>query len=121
SPLNYQWFRGNTPLSNSANISGATSSNLVLAAVTAADFGSYRVRITNTCGSVQSLAADISLSPATLPVLSDVNLTEGWLRFTVDTKVGFDYMVEYKNALTDPDWNPLTTVTGDGNSQLIYD
>lgn len=32
-----------------------------------------------------------------------------------------NYVVEYKNSLTDPSWAPLETVAGDGQEQIVAD
>lgn len=58
-PLSYQWLR------DGIAIAGATESRLVLA--TAPEAGSYAVRVTNGLGSVVSPAAQLTLTPATLP------------------------------------------------------
>lgn len=54
--LTYQWRKGTT------NIANATSSTLVLNAVTVADAGTYNVVITGLCGNVTS--ADVTLTVA---------------------------------------------------------
>ncbi|MCA8961981.1 MAG: hypothetical protein KDC38_15755, partial [Planctomycetes bacterium] len=57
--ISYQWrFEG-------VDISGATSSNLLIAGVTPADFGSYECTLTNMCGSTTSLSAMLSESAPT--------------------------------------------------------
>ena len=55
SPASYQWHF------NGALIPGATGDSLVLPTVTAADEGSYTVRVTNSAGSVTSEAATLAL------------------------------------------------------------
>jgi uncharacterized repeat protein (TIGR01451 family) len=63
-PLAYQW------LFNATNLPGATSPNLSLNNVTLASAGPYRVRVSNTVGSITSAVATlVVLSP---PVISDV-------------------------------------------------
>lgn len=54
-PLEYQWSRNLTP------IQGATGPSWCLTAVSAADQGSYRCRVTNECGSVDSAAATLTV------------------------------------------------------------
>ena len=58
----YQWLKGGTP------ISGATSSNLVLTAISAADQADYSVVVSNIVNAVTSTAA--SLTVETMPTIS---------------------------------------------------
>ena len=55
-PVTYQWYLG------SSAIAGAVYSNYVVVAATAANAGSYTVRITNSYGSVTSAAATLTIS-----------------------------------------------------------
>lgn len=58
----YQWSRNGAALSNGGRVSGATSAMLTIADVQPGDEGSYRVSVSNTCESVQSDAATLSVS-----------------------------------------------------------
>jgi hypothetical protein len=49
----FQWQRNGVNVVNGARISGATSDQLDINPVTAADAGSYRCVLTNACGSVE--------------------------------------------------------------------
>ncbi len=60
-PLNYQWWKNGSPLSNGGNISGATSTTLTLANVFAADAGNYSLTVTNSAGSTNSLNAALTV------------------------------------------------------------
>lgn len=62
--LSYQWRK------NAIAISGANSSVLTLASVTAGDAGSYDVVITNQYGKVTSSAAALTIQTPTAPVVS---------------------------------------------------
>jgi len=53
-PLVYQWRTNGIALGNGGNVSGATSANLVISNLTAANIGNYDVVITNTAGAVTS-------------------------------------------------------------------
>src|ERR1051325_3358092 len=69
--LTYRWFKdGVTLLTNGGNVSGATSSNLMLAAVSAADAASYTVVVTNGLGN------SVTSSPAILTVTNLAALTQ---------------------------------------------
>jgi hypothetical protein len=48
--LSYQWFRNDLPLSNGGDVSGATTTNLVIMPAQVADIGSYYLVVTNPCG-----------------------------------------------------------------------
>src|SRR5439155_7353532 len=58
SALHYQWKRGTTNV-------GTDSSSLSIPSVTTADAGSYTVVVSNTCGSVTSTAATLTVAKAT--------------------------------------------------------
>ncbi len=60
----YQWRRNGVPLSNGGNISGATTSTLLINPVTAADIASYDVQARGGC----SLLAAVPSNPAVLSV-----------------------------------------------------
>ncbi len=62
-PLNYQWLKNGTPITDNADIFGATSTNLVLRHLSPADAGLYSVLVRNGVGSTNSV-------PATLRVLT---------------------------------------------------
>ncbi len=52
SPLNFQWKKNGTALTDGGNISGATSASLVLTNVGLSDMASYTLTATNSVGSV---------------------------------------------------------------------
>lgn len=72
--LSYQWFKGGVPIDGSRNPS-ATSPILKLAGVTAADAGSYSVRVANAQGSVTSSAATLTVGAAVVPVVAPTIVT----------------------------------------------
>ncbi len=61
-PISYQWRQNGTNLTNGGNISGATSSNLVVNSVSLASEGNYNVVLTNINGSVTSSSAVLALA-----------------------------------------------------------
>jgi hypothetical protein len=57
-PLSYQWRKGGS------DISGATDSSYTITSVVMADAGSYDVVVSNSCGSVTSSAATLTVNKA---------------------------------------------------------
>jgi hypothetical protein len=114
-PFQYQWLRNGQPIPD------ATNSTLTINPVTEADLGAYTVTVSNDCGVIEGTSADVVVQPAYLPVLTDANLADGWFRFMVETKIGFNYVVEFKNDLRDPTWTTLTNAPGIGAPAFIYD
>jgi hypothetical protein len=45
----------------------------------------------------------------------------GTFSFTFETRVGVNYLVEYKNNIDDATWTTLQTVVGDGTVVTITD
>lgn len=62
SPLRYQWWKGETMLVNSGNISGVTSPTLSLTPVVAGDAAGYSVVVTNDFGSATSTVATLTVT-----------------------------------------------------------
>jgi Immunoglobulin I-set domain len=65
--LSFQWRRGNTnlangPTGNGSTVSGATTASLTITDAASADSGAYDLVVTNTCGSVTSAAATLTVS-----------------------------------------------------------
>jgi len=55
-PISYQWSK------NGSQIAGATTDTYIIPASKLADAGSYRVRVSNACGSVESNPAVLAVS-----------------------------------------------------------
>lgn len=74
----YQWLK------DGSEIDGQTGNSLAIYAMTPADFGSYRVRVTNTVGSALSAPVSINSAPAApeITVSQPVGtvLSAGWIR-----------------------------------------
>src|SRR5581483_6475271 len=68
SQLAFQWWKTTgaapTALANSGRISGATSSNLIIANVTNSDVASYYVVVSNAAGSITSSNASLTIRPS---------------------------------------------------------
>ncbi|MGL2967295.1 T9SS type A sorting domain-containing protein [Flavobacterium sp. XGLA_31] len=68
SSLNYQWYKGATPLSNGINISGATTANLTINPASQADTGTdYHCVISNGCsGTAVTNNASVTVNELTI-------------------------------------------------------
>ncbi len=49
------------------------------------------------------------------------SVVNGSMQISVATQMGHSYVIQYKNLLTDPVWQTLTTLTGNGSIQLATD
>ena len=63
-PLAYQWQANGTNLTEGANVTGSTSTNLTLSNVSAANVGTYTVIVTNLAGTAVSSNASLTLTPS---------------------------------------------------------
>jgi hypothetical protein len=102
-PLTYEWFHGNTRLTDMNEFSGSGTNTLTISGITTADAGNYYLIITNAGGSVTSQVATVTvLSP---PALS---------------YVGYTNQLYYQNfnSLPDPGSTPVNTVGGGGPTTI---
>jgi len=76
-PLGYRWRKDGFFLTDSGNISGSLTTNLVISDITSADAGEYDVIVTNSLGSATSEPATLTLLP-TGPAM-DLTLDYGGL------------------------------------------
>ncbi len=114
-PLSYQWIYGAT------NLAGATNSNLVLTNVQAAVAGAYQVLITNSVGSTSAVANLRVLVPPVL-TLDSTTVTPTNVAISLPSVNGLNYTLEYKNNLTDTNWNSiLPALIGNGTNILLQD
>jgi hypothetical protein len=108
-PLRYRWrFNG-------ANIAGATNSAFTLANVTGTNVGNYDVVVTNLTGAITSAVATLTIVSSVAIAPETIHQTpNGQFEFAFPTQTGLAYVVEYKDALDDPIWIPLSTNNGTG-------
>ena len=110
----YQWFL------NGTNLSGATASQLVLTNVQPGQMGNYTVLVTNQVGSSNSLAA--ALTVLVPPAIQGINPTGANFSLSITSVNGLNYTLEYKDALTDPNWISLSpTLPGNGGVLTLQD
>ena len=69
-PLSYQWRRNGIALSDGGSVSGATTATLTIDPAAFTDAGSYDVLVTDSCTSVASNPAQLSVEFADVPVSS---------------------------------------------------
>jgi hypothetical protein len=63
-PLYYQWQDNGTNLTDGGNISGSTTTNLIIGTVSAADVGTYSVIVSNAAGVATSSNALLTITPS---------------------------------------------------------
>ena len=119
-PLSFQWFRNGTNIADNSNISGSTNRILVLRSLSAADAGTYSVRISNALGSTNSLGALLTvLGPPVFQVPSRTNQS---IQLTWSAIPGRSYQLQYKSNLNAPTWTTLGgSLTASGNTLSALD
>jgi hypothetical protein len=104
---NYQW------LYYATNLPGATSRTLTLTKVQPISFGGpYTVTVSDGASSVTSAAATLTL--ATAPSATNPARYGNDFALSFGTEFGPSYILDYKAALTDPAWSPVSTNAGTG-------
>lgn len=103
-PLGYQWHFNGTN-----NISGATSSSYIIGDVLVFEAGTYSVLVTNIFGSTNSIGATLTVLQPGQTAISQLTINSNLLSFIPQGGTSATYVVEYKNALSDTNWVPLTT------------
>ncbi len=94
-PWTYQWFLGNTSLTNGGRFSGTDAAALAVTNVQPADAGDYRVVVTNDCGTSESTAVVAVAPPPHCPgdangdrVVSFADVTSVLAHFGIDYSPG---------------------------------
>jgi hypothetical protein len=100
-PLAYQWQY------NGTNVAGATTAQLTLPDVQLSSAGIYSVLVTNAFGVAVSSNAMLTVlvGPSTIVTIS---LAGTNISISFTSQLGSSYVLEYKNALGDPAWTPLS-------------
>lgn len=112
--VNYQWQFNGANVSNGNGVSGATTSTLTIANITAAETGVYICTATNSTAAQYSASS----SPATLAGQS-FNL---YPVISINGINGDTYEVQYTTSLTPPvTWTTLQTVTVGAGTDYVVD
>jgi hypothetical protein len=105
---NYQWMYYGT------NLASATSRTLTLNNVQPVSFGGpYTVRVSDGFNSVTS-SPPVTLTLASSPALTSPARNGNDFSFSFGTEFGPSYVLEYKSALTNATWAPVSTNIGTG-------
>ena len=96
--INYQWFKNGVPLSNTARITGVTTSNLMISNLTIADQGNYYCYISDNCSSEYSATAALTIRGLTTLTSQPVNksICEGENAFFEVTAVGDNLLYQWE-------------------------
>jgi hypothetical protein len=62
---------------------------------------------------------NLVLQPTIVPTTLSANLAGGNLEISFPTQNGVTYEVVYKNSMTDPSWNVIETIIGDGTTNSV--
>jgi hypothetical protein len=101
-PLSYQWRR------NGGNISGATSSILVINNVQSQNTGAYTVRINNAVGSITSDPAILAIASGQF---SAVTVGPNGVLLSVQGEAGANYAIDVSSDLSSQtNWQSLATL-----------
>jgi uncharacterized repeat protein (TIGR03803 family) len=74
SPMVYQWQKNGTNLVDGGNVSGTTTTNLIITRISDSDAGSYSVIVSNTSSSVSSSSATLTVIDPPLITAQPTNL-----------------------------------------------
>jgi len=124
-PLFYRWRFNTNPIDPSRAVS--TNATLLLTNVSGADNGFYDVIVSNSVGTVTSTPAQLTVTnalifPGGLAASQDeqnvvrlgvVKLAEDGVEISIEgVGAGQSVVLEFKNALAEPNWLPLSTNRG---------
>ncbi len=102
--LHYQWCKDGTNLLDGANLSGVTTTNLVIASVQLSDAGGYTVVVTNDSGSVTSSVAQLTvINPGRFTNLS-YSPAMGFSFVFRDAILGQPYRIQRSPSMAEGSW-----------------
>jgi len=117
SPLTFHWiFDTNT-------VFVTTSSSFTLTNAETANEGQYTLLVTNFAGKATSTTAILRVggAPAHGQTLTDATFAGGVFSVSIQSQAGANYVLEYKDALTDPAWQTVGTMEGTGGGIVLRD
>ncbi len=106
-PFGYQWRKAEADLADAGNISGVTTTNLLIADVQLTDAGGYSVVVTNACGAATSAVAQLTVVvPPSAGQLTDLtySLATGFSFIFRDGTVGQTYRIQRSSSLAEDSW-----------------
>ncbi len=113
-PFGYQWRRDGTNLVNGGNLSGATTTNLLIANVQLADAAGYTVVLTNAFGSVTSTVAQLTViippSPGRFAHVS-YSPDTGFSFIFRDATVSQPYRIQRSSTMAEGSWTTWQSLT----------
>jgi hypothetical protein len=86
-PLSYYWRKGTAFLTDNANLTGSSTTNLTIPSVTVGDGGGYSVVVSNSVGTVTSVVATLTVLPTGPPL----NLTLDYGGVPIVQPTGLDW------------------------------
>jgi hypothetical protein len=115
-PLFYQWYHEDVALP------GATLPSLTLTNALGSVSGAYSVVVTNSAGKATSAVANFYyVANVRSQTLANATLANGVFSVTLPSQDRVNYVLEYKNALTDPVWQTVGTTEGTGGGIVLSD
>jgi hypothetical protein len=115
--ITYQWKKNGNNLSNGGNITGATSSTLVISSISSSDFGEYVCEITNNFGSILSDPAYLNVRISAEPVSGQmcINTTPTALSVNaLGNAPSYQWFTNSSNSLTN-----ATIISGATSSSYV--
>jgi Immunoglobulin I-set domain/NHL repeat len=119
-PLSVQWQKNGMNLTDDGNLSGSTTTNLLLNNITTNDAGGYAVIITNVWGSVTSSMANLAVMTPARPSNQTVILG-GVATFSVTVAGNGPFTYQWQLNGTNLPNGIITTVAGNGTSGFSGD
>ncbi len=116
--INYRWKLDGTNVTgaNYGNASQQVTSgggNLTIASMQLTNTGPYTVAVDDGWYTVTNVSSAGTLTLADNPVITN-SLSGGNINLAFPSQIGPQYVIEYKNALTNGAWTPLKTNVGTG-------
>ena len=113
-PLTYQWYRDGVALTDDGQVSGSSSTNLVLADITPTEEGDYSVVIANGCGAITNMPVPITTFGPAVPRILNPRVAGDQFQFSFSTEAGARYLAEFSDDPSLPLWFPLELLEGNG-------